>query len=169
MRKLQAAVGRHWDHVMAVLDVCYSPTGQEFVSASYDKTVRIWNIDRQRSRDVYHTKRMQRVLCCHFAPDSRFILSGSEDTNIRVWKAKSDQKLGVMTDRERHATAYRETLKEKFRLLPEIKRIKRHKHVPKLIKSMSNQRKIMREARAKKEENRRKHTTPGKMPHVPFK
>merc|ERR1719291_1338085 len=119
---------------MAVLDVSYSPTGQEFVSASYDQTIRLFHVDQPRSRDVYHTKRMQRVLCCHFTPDARFVLSGSEDTNIRVWKAKSDQKLGALTERERHVTAYREALKEKFSRLPEISRIKRHKHVPKLIK-----------------------------------
>lgn len=27
MRKLSAATGRHWDHVMAVLDVDYAPNG----------------------------------------------------------------------------------------------------------------------------------------------
>mmetsp|Transcript_119991 Transcript_119991/g.340163 ORF Transcript_119991/g.340163 Transcript_119991/m.340163 type:complete len:445 (+) Transcript_119991:67-1401(+) len=169
MRNLSVARYRHWDHTMAVLDVSYSPTGQEFVSASYDKTMRLWSVGQQRSRDVYHGKRMQRVLCCHFTPDSRFVLSGSEDTNIRVWKAKSDQKLGVLTDREKQASAYRETLKDKFRLLPEIKRIKRHKHVPKMIKSMSTTRRIIRESRQRKERNQRKHTAPGKMPMVPQK
>mmetsp|Transcript_56720 Transcript_56720/g.122095 ORF Transcript_56720/g.122095 Transcript_56720/m.122095 type:complete len:447 (+) Transcript_56720:72-1412(+) len=169
MRKLSMATGRHWDHVMAVLDVNYSPSGQEFVSASYDRTVRIFSVDQARSRDVYHSKRMARVLSCHFSPDSRFVLSGSEDTNIQVWKTKSDQKLGVLTDRERHAVAYREALKEKFQRLPEIKRIKRHKHVPKMIKSITDKRRIMREARARKDENRRKHSKPGAHPHIPVK
>mmetsp|Transcript_40877 Transcript_40877/g.89466 ORF Transcript_40877/g.89466 Transcript_40877/m.89466 type:complete len:446 (-) Transcript_40877:85-1422(-) len=169
MRRLDAAWERHWDHVGPVLDVDFNASGQDFVSASYDKTVRLWKYDSQRSRDVYHTKRMQRVLCCRFTPDGRFILSGSEDTNVRVWKAKSDQKLGVLTDRERHAVAYRETLKEKFSLLPEISRIKRHKHVPKIIRTMTIKRRIMREAVARKEDRRRKHTKPGTRPHVPMK
>jgi WD repeat and SOF domain-containing protein 1 len=169
MRNLTQAIGRHWDHGMAVLDVCYSPNGQEFLSASYDATVRLWNLDSQRSRDVYHTKRMQRVLCCAYSPDGRFVLSGSEDTNVRVWKAKSDQKLGVATDRERQAVAYREALKEKFQRLPEIARIKRHVHVPKMIKTITKKRQIMREARARKDENRRKHSKPGAHPHVKMK
>jgi len=169
MRKLSVAIGRHWDHVNAVLDVSYSPTGHEFVSASYDQTVRLWCVDQARSRDVYHTKRMQRVLCCHFTPDGRFVLSGSEDTNVRVWKAKSDQKLGTLTDRERHAVAYRESLKEKFGRLPEIRRIKRHKHVPKFVKKATEKRQIMREARARKDANRRKHSKPGAHPHVKMK
>lgn len=169
MRKLKVAVGRHWDHTLAVLDVSYSPSGQEFVSASYDATIRLFPVDAARSRDVYHTKRMQRVLCCHFTPDSRFVVSGSEDTNVRVWKAKSDQKLGALTDREKQATAYRETLKEKFSRLPEIRRIKRHIHVPKMIKTLTEKRRIMREAKARKDENRKKHSKPGTFEHVPMK
>mmetsp|Transcript_73334 Transcript_73334/g.203479 ORF Transcript_73334/g.203479 Transcript_73334/m.203479 type:complete len:446 (-) Transcript_73334:97-1434(-) len=169
MRKLTKAIGRHWDHVQAVLDVSYSPTGQEFASASYDQTVRLWNIDSQRSRDVYHAKRMQRVLTCVFSPDSRFVLSGSEDTNVRVWKAKSDQKLGVLVDREKQAAAYREKLVEKFQRLPEIKRIKRHHHVPKFVKTQTEKRRTIRDAKTKKELNRRKHSKPGSVPHVPHK
>jgi len=169
MRNLNTSRARHYDHVMAVLDVCYNPNGEEFVSASYDKTVRIWSVGRNQSRDVYHGKRMQRVLSCHFSPDGRFIASGSEDTNIRIWKARSDQKLGAMTDREKHAIAYRETLKDKFKHLPEISRIKRHKHVPKMIKSLSDKRRVMRDAREQKDKNRRKHSKPGRFPRIPVK
>ena len=32
------------DHIGAVLDVDYAPTGKEFVTASYDKTIRIFNV-----------------------------------------------------------------------------------------------------------------------------
>merc|ERR1712007_82474 len=169
MRKLSAALSRHWDHTMPVLDVDYAPNGKEFVSACYDQTIRLWTGDKAKSRDVYHGKRMGRVLCCLFAPDGRFVMSGSEDTNIRVWKAKSDQKLGAMTDREKQAEAYRESLKVKFQRLPEIARIKRHKHVPKMIKSITTKRGIMRDSRVRKEENRRKHSKPGTVPKIPIK
>jgi len=74
-----------------------------------------------------------------------------------------------LTEREKHATAYRETLKEKFGRLPEIRRIRRHIHVPKMIKTLTEKRRIMRDARARKEENRRKHSKPGTVPHVPMK
>ena len=33
------------------------------MSASYDKTIRLWDRDKGHSRDIYHTKRMQRVVC----------------------------------------------------------------------------------------------------------
>jgi len=50
MRKLDTAVMVHHDHVSAVMDVCYSPTGREFVSASYDRTLRIFPTDKSTSR-----------------------------------------------------------------------------------------------------------------------
>lgn len=60
MRKMDRALNILKDHVSAVMDVEFSPTGEELVSASYDRTIRLWSRDRGHSRDVYHTKRMQR-------------------------------------------------------------------------------------------------------------
>ena len=48
------------------------------------------------SREVYHTKRMQRVIAVQWSLDNKFILSGSEEMNLRVWKANSSAKLGVV-------------------------------------------------------------------------
>jgi len=53
MRKLDTPVNVHIDHVGAVLSVDYSPTGQEFVTGSFDKTIRIFPRDRSKSRFVY--------------------------------------------------------------------------------------------------------------------
>lgn len=62
-RRLQNPIKIHKDHVNAVTDVDYSPTGKEFVSASYDRTIRIFNVEQAHSREIYHTKRMQHVTC----------------------------------------------------------------------------------------------------------
>ena len=85
----------HKDHVSAVMDVAFSPTGREFVSGSYDRTVRIFSTTGGRSRDVYHTKRMQRIFCVNYSADARFVLSGSDDTNVRIWKAEASDTLGT--------------------------------------------------------------------------
>jgi len=48
------------------MDLAYSPTGKEFVTGSYDRSVRIFKANKGRSREMYHTKRMQRwvdVMC----------------------------------------------------------------------------------------------------------
>ncbi len=76
------------DHVSAVLDVDFSPTGREFVSGSYDRTVRIFPYNAGHSREIYHGKRMQRIWSVLFSGDSKWVLSASDDFNIRcvsVW------------------------------------------------------------------------------------
>lgn len=62
MRKINRALNVLKDHVAAVMDIEFSPTGEELVSASYDRTVRLWDRSKGHSRDIYHTKRMQRYV-----------------------------------------------------------------------------------------------------------
>ena len=52
MRKLDKALCVHKDHVSAVMDIDYSPTGKEFVTGSYDRTVRIFGNTAGHSREV---------------------------------------------------------------------------------------------------------------------
>lgn len=68
MRNLNRALNVLRDHVHAVMDVEFSPTGEELVSASYDRSVRLWNRSQGHSRDVYHTKRMQRSVSPYSNP-----------------------------------------------------------------------------------------------------
>lgn len=53
MRQLSAPRNVHMDHTEAVMDVDYSPTGREFVTGSYDKSLRIFSCERGRSRFVF--------------------------------------------------------------------------------------------------------------------
>jgi len=41
-RKLESPINVHKDHVAAVTCIDYAPTGLEFVTGSYDKTIRIF-------------------------------------------------------------------------------------------------------------------------------
>lgn len=166
MRNLSRAACVHMDHVLSVLDVDYSPTGREFVSGSYDKTVRIFPVNRGRSREVYHTKRMQRVVAVEWSLDNKYIVSGSEEMNLRVWKADASAKLGVLRPREREAFNYSEKLKQKFAQHPEVRRIARHRHVPKLIHNAAKELRVIHHSQKKKEANRRAHSKPGSVPFV---
>lgn len=76
------------DFVSAVMDVDYSPTGREFVAGGYDRSVRIFAHNGGHSREVYHTKRMQRVFAVRFSGDGSYVFSGSDDMNVRVWKVR---------------------------------------------------------------------------------
>ena len=71
------------------MDVDYSPTGREFVAGSYDRSVRLFAYNGGHSKEVYHTKRMQRVFAVRFSGDGSYVFSGSDDMNVRVWKVRS--------------------------------------------------------------------------------
>ena len=164
-RHLKRPLNVHMDHIGAVIDVDYSPTGKEFVSGSYDKTIRIFPVDSGHSREVYHTKRMQRLTCVAWSKDNRYILSGSDEMNIRLWKAKAWEKLGLMKDRQKAALEYNEKLKEKYSAHPKIKKIVKKRHVPKHVLNAEREHKIIKESKKKKEANRRAHSKPGAVPY----
>ncbi|CAL8259960.1 unnamed protein product [Boreogadus saida] len=164
MRNLEEPVRVHKDHVSAVLDVDYSPTGREFVSASFDKSIRIFPKENIHSREVYHTKRMQHVVCVKWSADNKYVMSGSDEMNIRLWKANAAEKLGVLSHREKLAANYNQKLKEKFQHHPKVKRIARHRHLPKHIYMDTKEHNVMREARRRKERNVIQHSKPGAVP-----
>ncbi|MCL7037550.1 hypothetical protein MKW94_003411, partial [Papaver nudicaule] len=163
-RKLEESKNVHKDHVSAVMDIDYSPTGREFVTGSYDRTIRIFPYNGGHSREIYHTKRMQRVFCVKFTCDATYVVSGSDDTNLRLWKAKASEQLGVIVPRERKKHQYNEALKKRYRNLPEIKRIDRHRHLPKAVYNAANLRRTITSAAKKKDDRRRAHSAPGSMP-----
>jgi WD repeat and SOF domain-containing protein 1 len=163
MRRLDRALNVLRDHVHAVMDVEFSPTGEELVSASYDRSIRIWKRDQGHSRDVYHTKRMQRVFSCKFTPDSRYLLSGSDDGNIRLWRADASRREGIKSARQRTKLEYDETLKERYKHMPEIRRIKRHRHLPKQVKKAGEIKSEEIRAIKRRVENERKHSRKGEV------
>ena len=156
-RKMNRALNVLKDHVSAVMDVEFSPTGEELVSASYDKTVRLWSRTKGHSRDIYHTKRMQRVFCAKFTPDNNYVLSGSDDGNIRIWRAHASERQGVKSARQRQSLEYQNALKQRYSHMPEIRRIARHRHVPKPVKKAGGIKREELDALKRRQENRRKH------------
>lgn len=158
MRNMSRALNVLKDHVAAVLDVEFSPTGEELVTASYDRTIRLWSRASGHSRDIYHTKRMQRVFSCKWTPDNKYILSGSDDGNIRLWRSQASKREGIKSAAQRQSLEYNEALVERYAHMPEVKRIKRHRHIPKVIKKAGEIKTEELKAIKRKEENERKHT-----------
>jgi len=174
MRKLNRPTGMFKGHVGAVMSVSWSPTGTEFVTGSYDKTIRMFSVRKEGgtaahtgshstgvARDIYHTKRMQRVFCVGYTPDHKYILSGSDDTNVRLWKARSSEKIGQLSAREQASLQYRSALVQKYVHLPEVKRISKSRRVPKFVKKETQAALVQKEKRRRKEGNVVKHSKPG--------
>lgn len=164
MRNLKRSLNVFKDHVSAVMDVDFSPTGQEIVTGSYDKTIRLFDVKKGHSRDIYHTKRMQHVFVVKYSMDSKYILSGSDDGNIRLWRSKASERSGVKSTRQRNKLEYDEKLKERFGNMPEIRRILRHRHVPMVVKKASEIKQIEIESLKRRENNKRRHSKKGAVP-----
>eukprot|EP01006_Ploeotia_vitrea_P026982 TRINITY_DN59884_c0_g1_i1.p1 TRINITY_DN59884_c0_g1~~TRINITY_DN59884_c0_g1_i1.p1 ORF type:complete len:449 (-),score=36.67 TRINITY_DN59884_c0_g1_i1:1351-2697(-) len=122
-------------HVGSAMTVDFAPTGQEFVSGSFDKTLRIWPLSGKMARDTYHLKRMQRVMTTLWSLDNNYILSGSDDCNVRLWKANASKPMKPLKAREKRALAYNEKLKDKFAEFPEVYRIRHQRRLPRAIQS----------------------------------
>ncbi|KAJ6093011.1 Small nucleolar ribonucleoprotein complex subunit (SOF1) [Penicillium sp. IBT 16267x] len=159
MRKTDRALNVLKDHVAAVMDVEFSPTGEDLVTASYDRTVRLWSRQSGRSKDIYHTKRMQRVFSATFTPDSKYVLSGSDDGNVRLWRANASDRSGIVSARQRSKLEYDKALIKRYSHMPEIRRIQRQRHVPKPIKKAGEIKREELAAIKRREENVRKHTS----------
>lgn len=157
-RNLSRALNVLKDHVSAVMDVQFSPTGEELVSASYDRSIRLWRRNEGHSRDIYHTKRMQRVFACRWTPDNSYILSGSDDGNIRLWRSNASARTGVKSARQRQAEEYGAALRERYKHMPEIRRIARHRHVPKQVKKAGEIKGEELKSIKRREENERRHS-----------
>ena len=61
---------------------------------------------------------------------------------------------------------YEEALVEKFKYMPEIKRIAKHTHVPRAILKAAAIKETVAATQERREKNRRKHSAPGSRPKV---
>lgn len=99
-----------------------------------------------------------------FTPDNNYVLSGSDDGNIRIWRTNASSRSGIKSARQRQKLEYDQALIQRYSHMPEIRRIKRHRHLPKAVYKAAQIKREELAAIKRREENVRKHSKKGTMP-----
>ena len=81
-------------HTKAVYSVAFSPDGKTLASASFDGTVRLWNVATGRQIGHPLTGHTDGVNEVAFSPDGKTLASGSDDNTVRLWDVATGRQIG---------------------------------------------------------------------------
>ncbi|MBU53812.1 MAG: hypothetical protein CL920_34380, partial [Deltaproteobacteria bacterium] len=75
----------------------WSPDGKFVLSASWDKTLKIWDADSGKELQTL-TGHSSWVNGCSWSPDGKRILSASDDETLKIWDADSGKEFQTLTE-----------------------------------------------------------------------
>ncbi|MCA9225145.1 MAG: PD40 domain-containing protein, partial [Planctomycetales bacterium] len=83
-------------HTNWVFAIAFSPDGQQLASASYDKSVRLWDVETGKEIAKFdgHTAAAR---CVAFSPDGKRLVSGSSDRTAMVWDIDTHKAIATVT------------------------------------------------------------------------
>lgn len=79
-------------HKMPVRDICFNNDGTEFLSASFDNYIKLWDTETGQVKNRFHTG--QRPMCVKFNPDDdkqNIFLSGMQNKKIIQWDTRTGE------------------------------------------------------------------------------
>jgi WD40 repeat protein len=75
-------------HTGAVFCVAFSPSGNQIISGSWDRTLRLWDARTGLPVGSPFKGHTSAVFCVAFSPDGKQIISGSKDNTLRLWDVR---------------------------------------------------------------------------------
>jgi WD40 repeat protein len=92
--ELAHTVKGHRDYI---IQLAFSRSGKTLATTSYDRLVRLWDVESGRAVDVLkeHTEAVYGVA---FSPDDKWLASGSADRSVKIWDIESGKRLYTLTD-----------------------------------------------------------------------
>ena len=79
-------------HKRGVSSAAFSPDARRIVTASFDRTARVWDVKTGREHCVLRGHK-RGVSSAAFSPDGRRIVTASEDGTVRVWEGETGREL----------------------------------------------------------------------------
>lgn len=83
-------------HTQAVYSCAFSLAGDRFVSASRDRSVRVWTVNGRSEPSIMRGGHNGLVLSCDFSPVGTRVVSSSEDKVLKVWNTRNCSKCSTL-------------------------------------------------------------------------
>jgi WD40 repeat protein/DNA-binding winged helix-turn-helix (wHTH) protein len=84
------------EHTAQVVSASFSQDGKFIVTASVDKTARVWDVANEKT--VAELRGHERRLnSAEFSPDGRFVVTSSEDKTARIWDARTGRPITILS------------------------------------------------------------------------
>lgn len=78
-------------HSAPINHIQFAPNGILFITASFDKTLRLWGVFNDACLGVFRAH-IAEVYMLAFSKDSKWVISGSKDSTLQVWSIKDKKR-----------------------------------------------------------------------------